>query len=66
MPGYLRARALRLKEALQEPCGEARRALYEAVEPVASDLEQGPLATFAKRSQTVRASRDLKSFADED
>eukprot|EP00913_Durusdinium_trenchii_P017490 g16436.t1 len=53
LSSYLRAQAMAMKESFQQPCGEAHRTIHETVDPVASDLQQGPLATFARRSQTV-------------
>eukprot|EP00435_Cladocopium_sp_Y103_P043824 s454_g12.t1 len=53
LSNYLRAKALAMKASFQEPCGEAHRAIHEVVDPVANDLQEGPLATFARRSQTV-------------
>eukprot|EP00930_Biecheleria_cincta_P090019 TRINITY_DN79377_c0_g1_i1.p1 TRINITY_DN79377_c0_g1~~TRINITY_DN79377_c0_g1_i1.p1 ORF type:complete len:244 (-),score=33.34 TRINITY_DN79377_c0_g1_i1:78-809(-) len=49
----LRRQAAALRETMDGPCTEARRIAHDAVDPFASDLSSGPLATFARRSQTV-------------
>lgn len=49
----LREQARALREALAEPCREAVFVVRDAVGPLAEDLGAGPLANFARRSQTV-------------
>eukprot|EP00443_Scrippsiella_acuminata_P114530 CAMPEP_0115590090 /NCGR_PEP_ID=MMETSP0272-20121206/9585_1 /TAXON_ID=71861 /ORGANISM="Scrippsiella trochoidea, Strain CCMP3099" /LENGTH=225 /DNA_ID=CAMNT_0003025275 /DNA_START=21 /DNA_END=694 /DNA_ORIENTATION=- len=49
----LRRQAIALREALAGPCREASFLARDAVGPLAEELEVGPLANFARRSQTV-------------
>mmetsp|Transcript_26240 Transcript_26240/g.66877 ORF Transcript_26240/g.66877 Transcript_26240/m.66877 type:complete len:244 (-) Transcript_26240:10-741(-) len=50
---YLRRQATSLKAALAEPYREASNLAHDALDPVASDIESGPLAEFARRSHVV-------------
>eukprot|EP00933_Yihiella_yeosuensis_P030292 TRINITY_DN23952_c0_g1_i1.p1 TRINITY_DN23952_c0_g1~~TRINITY_DN23952_c0_g1_i1.p1 ORF type:complete len:247 (+),score=34.82 TRINITY_DN23952_c0_g1_i1:55-795(+) len=49
----LRRQAAALRDSFEGPVREAKRLAHDAIDPMASDLSSGPLATFARRSQTV-------------
>mmetsp|Transcript_149310 Transcript_149310/g.212264 ORF Transcript_149310/g.212264 Transcript_149310/m.212264 type:complete len:239 (+) Transcript_149310:43-759(+) len=49
----LKEQARGLRDSLQEPCSEAKRLVHDVVDPVATEMDSGPLATFARRAQTV-------------
>ncbi|CAE7235691.1 unnamed protein product, partial [Symbiodinium sp. CCMP2456] len=49
----LKEQARKLRDSLQEPCSEAKRLVHDVVDPVATEMDSGPLATFARRAQTV-------------
>lgn len=51
--GFLQGNAQGLRDALAEPCRQARDLAHEAYDPMTDDLNSSPLAEFARRSQTV-------------
>merc|ERR1711884_124620 len=51
--GFLQRQAMMLQATLAEPCREMGFYAHELVDPVSVQLNAAPLASFARRSQTV-------------